>query len=210
MRRTHIDIWDPFASLSRYRTAPLYTLQGSIGNLNAEPGQIIDFKAMVGAVTPESAKVPDTIHALVNNRIVTLSKDVSTGFGTPVKSIFEDEVPANASTIEMADAVLTGRSRDKFPYTAKVTVVGDPAIVPGTLVQLYKYNSPVDGLWIVKSVRHEMMRGSAVSYLTLEKDSDYSPNIEPSEKVFFSSTPPEPIIKDLRWIATNDFVEVYS
>lgn len=210
MRGTHIDIWDPFTTLSRYRTAPLYTLQGSIGNLNAEPGQIIDFKALVGGVTPESAKVPDTIHALVNNSVVTLSKNVSTGYGTPVSSIFSDEVAINADSIEMANAVLTGRSRFKFPYTAHITVVGDPAIVPGTVVQLYRYNSPVDGLWIVKSARHEMMKGSAVSYLDVERDSEYTPFVEPSEKVFVAAKPPEPVIVNSTWVTPSEFVEIYS
>jgi hypothetical protein len=210
MRTTHIDIWDPFTTLSRYGTAPLYAMAGNRGILNAEPGQVISFNASVGAVTPESAKVPDTIHALVDNEVVTISKDISTGYGNPVQSIFEDEVPANAMSIPMANAVLQGRSRFKFPYTAHLTVVGNPSIQPGMLIQLGTYNSSVDGLWIVKSARHEAFRGSSMTYLTVEKDSEFSSIIDPLEKVFPSIPIPESVIKDFRWISTRELVNVYS
>lgn len=210
MRTTHIDIWDPFTTLSRYGTAPLYAMAGNRGSLNVEPGQVISFNASVGAVTPEAAKVPDTIHALVDDTIVTISKDISTGYGTPIKSIFEDEVSANAMSIPMANAVLQGRSRDKFPYTAHLTIVGDPSIQPGQLVQLGEYNSSVDGLWIVKSVRHEAFRGSSMSYLVVEKDSEFSSTIDPLEKVFPSTSIPESLIKNFRWISTKELVNVYS
>lgn len=210
MRHTHIDIWDPFTTLSRYGTAPLYAMSGNDGILNAEPGQVIDFQASVGAVTPESAKVPDTIHALVDDKIVTISKDVSTGYGTPIQSIFKDEVAANAESIPMADAVLQGRSREKFPYTAHITIVGNPSIQPGMLIQLGKYNSAIDGLWIVKSARHEAFRGSSMSYLTVEKDSEFSSTIDPLEKVFPLIPIPDSVIKNFRWISTKDLVNVYS
>lgn len=210
MRNTHIDIWDPFTTLSRYGTAPLYAMAGNRGSLKTEPGQVLSFQASVGSVTPISAKVPDTIHALVDDSIVTLSKDVSTGYGTPIQSIFEDEVPANAMSIPMANAVLQGRSRDKFPYTAHLTIVGNPSIQPGMLIQLGTYNSTVDGLWIVKSVRHEAFRGSSISYLVVEKDSQLSSIIDPLEKVFPSIPVPESVIKDFRWVSTKELVNVYS
>jgi hypothetical protein len=210
MRSTHIDIWDPFTSLTRYGSSPLYAMYGNRGVMNVEPGQVIKFTALVGAVTPESAKIPDTIHALVNSEVVSLSKNVSTGYGTPVESIFQDEVPENAMSINMANAVLQGRSRMKFPYTAQVDAVGDPVIQPGMVVRLTQYNSSVDGLWIVKSARHEFFRGSAMSYLTIEKDSDFSSTIDPLEKVFPAVSIPESVIKDYRWISTKELVNVYT
>jgi hypothetical protein len=110
----------------------------------------------------------------------------------------------------MAKAVLQGRSRDKFPYTAYVEAVGDPVLQPGMVVRLTQYNSAVDGLWIVKSARHEFFRGSSMSYLTIEKDSDFSSNIDPLEKVFPSVSIPESAIKDNRWVSTKELVNVYT
>lgn len=210
MRNTHIDVWDPYTTLSRFSTEPIYAMQGNIGGLNALPGQVIRFKAMAGAVTPESAKVPDKIHALVDDQIVTLELNTSTGHGTPVQSIFVDEVAENASSVSMAEAVLRGRSREKFPYTAQIEVVGDPAIHPGMIVQLLKYDSSLDGLWIVKSAKHEVFRGSAISYLTVEKDSDFSSTIRPSEKVLTSAQAPDAEIRNNRWITTKEYVDVYA
>ena len=210
MRGTHIDFWDPFTTLSRYGTTPIYAMRGNKGVLNAEPGQVIEFHATVGVVTPESAKVPDRIHALVGGEVVSLSKNISTGYGVPVSSIFEDEVASNAMSIPMAEAVLTGRSRDKFPYTAHLSVVGNPSIQPGMVISLGEYNSSVDGLWIVKSVRHEAFRGSSMSYLTVEKDSQFSSNIDPLEKVFPASITSEPVIKDSTWVASKELVSVYD
>lgn len=209
MRNTHIDIWDPYATLSRYSTVPVYAMYGNKGGLTTQPGQVLKFNAMVGVVTPESAKIPDRIHALVEDQIVTIDKDISTGYGTPIQSIFADEVAENASSVAMAEAVLQGRSRDKFPFTAHIEIVGDPAIQPGMVVQLLEYNSPLDGLWIVKSARHELFRGSAVSFLTVEKDSEFSSTIEPLEKVFTATQVPDSELRNSRWITTREYVDVY-
>lgn len=209
MRTTHIDIWDPYTTLSRYSTIPIYAMYGNSGGLNAQPGQVLKFNATVGVVTPESAKIPDKIHALVDDQIVTLERNTSTGYGTPVESFFADEVAQNASSVSMAQAVLQGRSREKFPYTAHVEVVGDPAIQPGMVVQLLRYNSNLDGLWIVKSARHEFLRGSAISYLTIEKDSEFSSTIEPLEKVPTAKQIPDSELRNSRWITTREYVDVY-
>ena len=209
MRGVHIDIWDPFATFGRIATTPLYAMSGNEGSLNAASGQVIKFHGIVGAVTPFSAKVPDTIHALVGGDIATLSLDVSTGLGSAVQSIFADEVASNADSIEMAKATLTGRSRQKFPYTAHVDVVGDPSISPGMLVRIDRYNSALDGIWLVKAVRHEMFRGSCMSYLTLVKDSNATTVIDPLEKVTPLPELTEPFIKNMRWATPRELVNVY-
>lgn len=209
MRGVHIDIWDPFSLFGRTDTTPLYAMSGNKGSMNAASGQVIKFHGVVGAVTPTSAKVPDTIHALVNGEIATLSMDVSSGLGTPIKSMFADEVAENADSIDMAKTLLTGRSRQKFPYTAHVDVVGDPNLSPGMLVNIDRYNSSLDGIWLIKSVRHEMFRGSSMSYLTLVKDSNFSTVLDPIEKVLPAPELTDPVIKNMRWVTTRELVNVY-
>lgn len=209
MRGTHIDIWDPFALFGRVATTPLYAMSGNNGNMNAASGQVIKFHGVVGAVTPTAAKVPDTIHALIGGEVATLSMDVSTGLGTPVKSVFNDEVSENADSIDMAKAILKGRSREKFPYTAHVDVVGDPSLAPGMLVNIDRYNSALDGIWLIKAVRHEMFRGSSMSYLTLVKDSNFSNVIDPTEKVTPAIELTDPYIRNMQWVTTRELVNVY-
>jgi hypothetical protein len=209
MRGVHIDIWDPFALFERVGTTPLYAMSGNRGSMNAASGQVIKFHGVVGAVTPTSAKVPDTIHALVDGGVATLSMDVSSGLGTSVKSIFSDEIAKNADSIDMAKAILTGRSRQKFPYTAHVDVVGDPSLEPGMLVNIDRYNSALDGIWLIKSVRHEMFRGSSMSYLTLVKDSNFSDVIDPVEKVPPAPELTNPFIKNMQWVTPHELVNIY-
>jgi hypothetical protein len=209
MRGVHIDIWDPFALFNRVGVIPLYAMSGNKGSVSAVSGQVIKFHGIIGAVNPIAAKVPDTIHALVNGEVATLSSNVSSGLGTAVESIFADEVSANADSIDMAKNILKSRSRQKFPYIAHVDVVGDPTLTPGMLVNIDRYNSALDGIWLVKSVRHEMFRGSSMSYLTLVKDSNFSNVIDPLEKV---SPPPElpiPYIKNMRWVTLQELINVY-
>lgn len=209
MRGVHIDIWDPFALFNRVGVMPLYAMSGNKGSVSAVSGQVIKFHGIIGAVNPIAAKVPDTIHALVNGEVTTLSSNVSSGLGTAVESIFADEVSANADSIDMAKNILKSRSRQKFPYIAHVDVVGDPTITPGMLVNIDRYNSALDGIWLVKAVRHEMFRGSSMSYLTLVKDSNFSNVIDPLEKV---SPPPElpiPYIKNMRWVTLQELINVY-
>jgi hypothetical protein len=142
--------------------------------------------------------------------VSALTQTDSTGHGQPVVSLFKDEVPVNADSIDMAQAILKGRTRNKFPYTAEVDIVGDPSIEPGMLVDLDRYDSILDGFWIVKSVRHEMFRGSAMSYLTIVKDSNHDGSVNPTT---ISSPPPlfpDPVIKNNRWVATRQMMDIYS
>jgi hypothetical protein len=110
----------------------------------------------------------------------------------------------------MAQAIIKGRTRQKFPYTAEVEVVGDPTLEPGMAIDLDKYDSIVDGIWIVKSARHDMFRGSAMSYLTLVKDSNYNGVVNPTEKTSPAPVLPEPILKNGKWSTTKTLSYVYS
>lgn len=210
VRGVHIDIWDPFAVFSRSGSVPLYAMSGNKGRLNASPGQVIKFHGVIGAVTPLSARTNETVHSLVGNQIVTTSLSTSTGYGETVESIFQDEVGANAQSVEMATALLQGRSRNKLPYIAHVDVVGDPVIQPGMAVSIDRYDSGLDGLWIVQAVRHEVSRGMAMSYLTLAKDSNDIDSINSTVKAALMPELTEPVLKNNRWMTGTEMIHVYA
>jgi hypothetical protein len=90
-----------------------------------------------------------------------------------------------------------------------VDVVGDPNLAPGMLVNIDRYNSALDGIWLVKSVCHEMFRGSSMSYLALVKDSNFLDQVDPTEKVLPSPELTEPFIKNMRWVTPRVLVDVY-
>jgi hypothetical protein len=209
MRGVHIDIWDPFASFSRMGVTPIYAMSANKGGVSAYPGQVLKFHGVIGAVTPTSARVPDTVHALINGSVDTFTRSDSTGYGAAVESIFTDEVAKNADSTDMVTALLHGRSREKLPYTAMVDVVGDPSIEPGMVVELEKYDSSVDGFWIVQAVRHEMVRGSALSYLTLAKDSNKSVNFAITAQAPPLGKLPLLTLKNSRWVTTRELNYVY-
>lgn len=210
IRGVTIDIWDPFMALSNHQFTPLYAMSENNSNsLNAKPGQVLKFKGTIGAVTPISARTTDTIYALVDNQIASVTKTDSTGYGSAVESIFSDEVSKNADSVDMANAILKGRSKKKLPYTAEVTVVGDPTIQPGMVVNLEKYNSGLDGLWIVQAVRHEVFRGSALTYLTMAKDSNKSDTLTASTTVRTFPEFPAPLLRNSRWTTIRELSYVY-
>jgi hypothetical protein len=203
---THIDIWDPYASLSHKGFRNLYAMSGNRGNIKARPGQVLNFTSQVS----NALKTSDTLYSLVDSSIITNTYNESSGMGATVQSIFLDEVSENAVSVDMAQAALKGKNRNKFPISASVTVVGDPSIVPGMVVDLQKYDSGIDGLWLVKAARHEMFRGSAVSYLELVRDTFTSNNTYPT--VIAPPTPvlPDPVLKNKRWNAQTEQVYVYA
>lgn len=208
-RGIHIDIWDPYTSLSHMGRASIYAMSGVGGRIQAEPGQIIKFKGIVGAATDPSHVNKNNVYSLIDSEVVNLNLSESSGYGSAVEAIFDGTVAENSQSIEQGKAILRRMDRTYFPYTAFVDVVGDPAIQPGMVVDLTRYDSAIDGLWLVKAVRHEMFRGSAMSYLTLVKDSNYTEDIgiiqrvSPLPKLF------DPVIKNGRWVTTKELIDVY-
>lgn len=203
---THIDIWDPYAALSHKGLRNLYAMSSNQGAVKPRPGQVVHFTSQVG----NALKTSDTLHSLVDSSVLTNTYNDSSGMGTTVQSLFQDEIAENAVSIDMAQAVLKGRNRNKFPISASVTVVGDPSITPGMVVDLQKYQSGIDGLWLVKSAQHEMFRGSAMSYLELVRDTFASNNTYPSLIAPPVPVVPSPVLKNRRWNAQTEQVYVYS
>lgn len=208
-RGNHIDIYDPFAALSRNSFKVVYAMSGNSGSVSAQPGQVLSFKGTVGAVTPEASRTPDTLHALVGSHVVTLNRDDSTGYGKKVTSFFSDEIAENAASTTMANAVLKGRSRKKLPITAYAELVGDPSIVPGMIVDLQKYESGLDGYWIVTAANHQMTRGSSLTYLSLSRDSTADEDPAQNYSASPSPVPSSSTIKNRQWMSTDPFAHIY-
>lgn len=209
-RGAHIDIWDPYALLSRNNGAvPIFAMTGNQGNVTADVGQVIKFQAYVGTSTPYGDYVPKTVHALIGSEIRTVTVEQASGYGEPLPQALVYEAAENAQSMEQAEAFLKGKKR--FPITANVDIVGHPAIEPGTLVNLYKYDSGLDGIWVVQSACHDMVKGSAMTYLTLVRDSvDVGELLSPTT---VSSPPlsiPEPIVRNNVWMSPRELVHVYA
>jgi hypothetical protein len=213
VENTHINIWDPYKAINQRRSySALYTIRGLYGSPNPQPGLIIEFDGRIGAVTPYASKTPDTIHVLdKQSSVLSVSNADSTdhsGLGTPVTTKFTNTYSVNADSFEMGKKLVDGELRRSFPFYAKVTVVGDPGITPGGIVNIKEYNAQFDGFWYVKSVNHEITQSSMVTHLEIVKDSTGS-----SEDIPMSTTayiaPPAPALQGGEWISSADMVNVY-
>lgn len=209
-RGAHIEIWNPFSLLTRNKGAtPIYAMFGVEGDVKTKPGQVLSFRAFVGSATPFEEIVPSTAHVLTNKKIFTASEQGNSNYGQPIDRLFTNEAPENLVSVEQAERFLSGHAY--LPITAHATIVGDPSIEPGMLVSLAKYDSGVDGLWIVKSAKHNMFRGSTTSELVLKRDTVYSDDaVRESNPSSFPYPVPAPILRNKKWISPKEIVNVYS
>lgn len=214
MDGTHLQIWDPFKSLTRHKTfTVLSTLRGNRGDVSAIPGQILRFDGCIGIVTPNGARTPDTIYSLDKdgNLISAGNRDSAetSGLATPVLSSFTNVLSVNADSYEMAETLVSGALRRKFPMTATLDVVTSLALKPGRIVRINEYNSQFDGFWYVRKVSHEIMQSTIYSSLEIARDGfdGAQPQVMKAE---FYQEPPDPVLMQGRWSSSKNMVHSYS
>lgn len=210
---THIHVWDPFQALGRRSSyGILKTLRGLNGNVTPNVGQVLRFEGRIGAVSTSGSRTLDTLHILdKDGKTVSVGNatiDDKSGLGTTLESRFNDTLPINADTYEMAYKLVHGRLRKKFPLSAVVDITGNPTLHPGGIVLLDKYDAEFDGFWYIVGVRHELTRSELVTILELAKDSidGESPLITGSEYL----RPPAPTLINATWVSERVWENVYS
>lgn len=211
---THIDIWNPFQSLSRKSSfGVLKTLRGLNGNTTPDIGQVLRFEGRIGAVSTSGSRNLDTLYLLDSSgNLITVgnaSIDEKSGFGTPVNTLFKDVMATNADNYEMGSKYVHGLLRKKFPMTATVDITGNPTLHPGGIVQLEKYDAKFDGFWYITGVRHELMRSELMTTLELAKDSLDGETV-PYQHSESYEEPPSPVLLNSLWVSRTDWQKVYS
>lgn len=210
----HIHVWDK--SKSPARQPSFNILRGTkLSKINYQvvPGAIILFKPVVGKITPSGDFNTKNITYIdergkvvkVNSSVVGIRSD----YGQNASSRFSDDVSLNVTTFDDAKNVLLRQKHADYPYACEATVVGDPSIVPGGIVQVNGYESNFDGFWYVESVTHELVSENMVSYLRLSKDGDNQtlPKFPSVQKYI---APPLPILINNNWVAPKEFANVYN
>lgn len=210
---SHIHIWDRYKAISRKRSySTLYTIRGTGGDPSPQPGQILKFDGRIGSVTPEGSRTFDTIHMLdrTGNLFSISSKDSTdeSSLGTPLESPFTNTFNVNADSYEMGKKLVAGELRKKFPLSANVDVVGDPAIQPGGIVNVNEYNTQFDGFWYVTGVRHEITMSTMMTSVEIIKDSLGTPTTDPSVTTMYTP-PPVTALQSGTWISETEMVNVY-
>lgn len=213
MDGTHLHIWDAYDALSRNISySVLLTLRGSRGDASPQPGQILSFEGRIGSVTPDGDRNPDTIYMLdKSGQLLAVSNNESldsSGLATALESQFTNVLTINADSYDMANRLVTGELRKKFPTTATVEVVSDPSIRPGGIVSISEYDTEFDGFWYVQSVKHEMTQSVMRTFLELGRDSmgTTPTTIRTAQKY---QTPPTPALIGSSWVSSQNYVNVY-
>jgi hypothetical protein len=214
MDGTHIRIWDPYSSLyQNVSYTMLLTIRGSRGAVSPQPGQILKFEGRIGAVTTDGSRSSDTLHVLdKSGQLLSVSNEdtfESSGLATGIKSQFNNVLSINADSFDMANRLVTGALRKKFPMRASVEVVSDPSIKPGGIVSINEYNTEFDGFWYVTSVRHELLQSHMRTYLELARDG--LGTIATAKKATAAyAIPPVPALVGTTWISSKDYINVYN
>ena len=105
--------------------------------------------------------------------------------------------------------MIEAERRKTFPYNASVEIVAGAGIVPGGIVEISGYKSNIDGLWYVKSVRHNIGGTTYTTELELGKDRN-TQSIFTTAPTTLSTNPPEAVFVDNEWRASQDKVVLYA
>lgn len=210
MDGTHLHIWDAYDALYKNISySLLLTIRGGRGDASPRPGQILSFSGRIGAMTTDGSRNSDTIHILSRDgKLMSVTNDdefESSGLATGLKTQFNDVMNLNADSFDTANKLVTGALRKKFPMTAHVEVVSDPAIRPGGIVSINEYNTEFDGFWYVKSVKHEMTQSVMRTFLELGRDSLGTTTTLLKTSLPYA-TPPTPALVGTSWMSSRQGV----
>lgn len=206
---THIHVFDRYNALSRNTSYNQITVPGRRSG-RVQPGQIMNFDASVGYMTPEANVNQETITVLDNQgKITVLSSGAQGGtLGTPLSGQFTDELAQSSLSVSYAERSLRQRSRRKYPFRAKVSLTGTTGILPGGIVDVQDFDAQFDGLWYVTDVSHVLTRDKYYTDISIIKDSlDGTPRRTGTTR---ASKPPVSVLASNKWQASTQKVIVYG
>lgn len=207
---THLHIWDPFKAIGR---RPSYEKLVPVNAIaDAVPGSILKFTGTFGRLTVDGTHYKYQLTSVDNNGTVSVTSDSDSmaswsGAGEPAK--YSSILVESATSVAEARKLIDGRHRRIFPYNAKVEIVAGSGIVPGGIVEIAGYNSGIDGLWYVKSVRHNIGGTTYSTDLEISKDHNTTGTfVTPPTQL--ADTPPESVFVDNNWRAEKERVVLYA
>jgi phage protein D len=207
---TNLHVYSPTKALGRGLPYVELTTP-SQQNIGYAPGRILEFD---GEFTPSMGGDNKTVHFLdsAGNNFSLSSSELQNSGLTTTSSLWsriseEEVIPA--SSYEEAEKALISMETLQFSFSAQVTVTGVPFLVPGSIVNISKYQLDFDGVWIVRSVRHVIVRESFFTFLTISRNTlNSDPLRMPSVSQF--KNPPSPLLIGDKWKAKVSVREHYD
>lgn len=210
---THMHIWDPYRATGRQRSYhELLSIRQANYDTNPRPGVVLTFSGTFSSQLSSErfTAVLDTHGNIssISSADITSNLEKS-GLGKPYQTSFSSRIDAPAKSLEEAEIAVKASVRDAIPFTAIVEVVGILGVYPGGLIRLRGFDTLVDNLWYVRSVKHILSGTGMITTLEIVSDStnEESPTIFNTERFV---SPPDPSFDGSRWVSTNRIIRTYE
>ena len=207
---THIHIWDPFKAISRRPSYEVLTPVTAISS--AVPGSILNLKGSFGTLTVDGSSYRyqmtsfDTAGSVITNAD---QNKITSWSGIEESPRFSTIISDSATSVAEAKKIIDAKKRRKFPYNVNVEVVAGAGIVPGGIVEIAGYKSGIDGLWYVRSVRHNIGGTTYTTQLEISKDKNTS-SLFSTPPTKLANTPPDSVFVNGSWQASRPRVVLYA
>jgi hypothetical protein len=151
-----------------------------------------------------------SVTTLDNQGVIYTSNEFNeeTGFGKQIDLNITDNVSVNATSIDMADTLVSAKNRGINMFTANLALTGTAGALPGGLVNITNFESTFDGLWYVKDVKHTLTRSEFFTHMTVSKK-DTNDEYPTFQAMSTPPEPPNPVFINEAWASSMEMVDYY-
>lgn len=206
---THLHIWDPFKAIGRRPSYEKLTPVNAV--TNTIPGSILKLTGTFGTLTTDGSGYRYQLSSFDSAGTIVDNKETGSIVGWSGKEdtpLYSTILTESATSVGEARKIIGAKRRRSFPFNARVEIAAGSGIVPGGIVEVAGYKSGIDGLWYVRSVRHNIGGTTYTTELEICKDHNTDGSfIKPPTQL--ADTPPESVFVDNSWKASKERVVLY-
>lgn len=207
---THLHIWDPFKAIGRRPSYEILTPVTAIST--AVPGSILKLKGSFGTLTVDGSSYRYQLTSVDNAGTMFNNADsdsITAWSGIQESPKFSTIISESSTSVAEAQKIIGAKRRRKFPYNVSAEVMAGAGIVPGGIVELAGYRSGIDGLWYVRSVRHNIGGTTYTTELEISKDKNTSSlfAVPPTQ---LAELPPDPVFVNESWQSSKPRAVLYG
>jgi hypothetical protein len=151
-----------------------------------------------------------SVTALDNQGLTYTSNDFNetTGFGKQIDFNIIDNVSVNATSVAMAETLVSANNRGINILNADLALTGTAGVLPGGLVNITNFESTFDGLWYVKDVKHTLTRSEFFTHMRVSKK-DTNDEYPTFQAMATPPEPPKPVFTQEAWTSSVEMVDYY-
>jgi phage protein D len=208
---THLHVWNPMRSLGRQTSYhELKNIKARNGDTSILPATILSMKGVFGDSIRPKTNHSVSVTALDDQGLTYTSNDFNetTGFGKQIDFNITDNVSVNATSVAMAETLVSANNRGINILNADLALTGTAGVLPGGLVNITNFESTFDGLWYVKGVKHTLTRSEFFTHVLVSKK-DTNDEYPTFQAMSTPPEPPGPVFTQGSWTASVEMVDYY-